>query len=184
MRLKVLTAREEALKGLLAESSVKLAAFASPSSPAYKALLEKLVAQGAAKLAGAGALKVRCRQVDLAAVQDAAAKAGKQVSVDTITVVEPFIHEHCELGHSAFLIPFDDCGNGAGKHMLVVLPCRGPNRHQLVLDVEAGPIADVDRDIFDPLIEADQSTWDDSGVNDLAVHVSSPGTTSLKTWAT
>lgn len=89
MRLKVLTAREEALKGLLTESSSKLAAFSSPSSPAYKALLEKLVAQGAAKLAGAGALKVRCRQVDLAAVQDAAAKAGKQLSVDTTAFLPP-----------------------------------------------------------------------------------------------
>jgi len=91
MRLKVLTAREEALKGLLTESSAKLAAFASPSSAAYKALLEKLVAQGAAKLTGAGALKVRCRQVDLAAVQEAVAKAGKaaQLSVDTASFLPP-----------------------------------------------------------------------------------------------
>jgi V-type H+-transporting ATPase subunit E len=89
MRLKVLTAREEALKGLLRDSSAKLAAFASASSPAYKALLEKLVAQGAAKLAGAGALKVRCRQVDLAAVQEAVAKVGKQLSVDTGAFLPP-----------------------------------------------------------------------------------------------
>ncbi len=93
MRLKVLTAREEALRTLLAEASAKLAAFASPSSAAYKALLEKLVAQGAAKLAGTGSLTVRCRQVDLAAVQEAAVKVAKAhgvaLAVDTAAFLPP-----------------------------------------------------------------------------------------------
>lgn len=45
---------------------------------------------------------------------------------------------------------------------------------ELVLDIKPRPVADVDRDIFDPLIEADQSAWDDSEVDDLAFHVRSP----------
>ena len=89
----MLTAREQALQSLLSEASAKLSAFASPSNAAYKALLEKLVAQGAAKLAGSGPLKVRCRQVDLAAVQDAVAKAGRAcpagIAVDTAAFLPP-----------------------------------------------------------------------------------------------
>ena len=94
MRLKVLTAREEALRGVLADASHKLAAFASPSSPAYKTLLEQLVAQGAAKLAGSGPLRVQCRQADQAAVTDVVAKvsrahAGLQLTVDAAAFLPP-----------------------------------------------------------------------------------------------
>jgi V-type H+-transporting ATPase subunit E len=95
MRLKVLTAREEALRGVLSDAATRVAAFAQPSSPAYKALLADLVAQGVAKMGGAdGALKVRCRQVDLAAVTDAVAKVAKAhpgvpLSVDTAAFLPP-----------------------------------------------------------------------------------------------
>jgi len=93
MRLKVLTAREEAMASLLADASAKLGAFASPSAPAYKALLETLVAQAAAKLAGSGALKVRCRQCDAAAAGEACVKAAKAagvpISLDTAAYLPP-----------------------------------------------------------------------------------------------
>jgi V-type H+-transporting ATPase subunit E len=95
MRLKVLTAREEALRAVLADAGVRVAAFASPASPAYKALLGDLVAQGVAKMGRAdGALKVRCRQVDLSAVTDAVAKVAKAhpnvpLSVDTTAFLPP-----------------------------------------------------------------------------------------------
>jgi V-type H+-transporting ATPase subunit E len=93
MRLKVLTAREDALRAVLRDASARMAAFASPAAPAYKALLADLVAQGASKLAGAGALKVSCRQVDLAAVTEAAAKVAKThgvaLTVDTTAFLPP-----------------------------------------------------------------------------------------------
>ena len=90
----MLTAREDALKGVLAEASSRLAAFASPSSPAYKALLADLVSQGVSKMGAVGALKVRCRQVDLAAVQEAVAKVSKAhpsvpLSVDSAAFLPP-----------------------------------------------------------------------------------------------
>jgi vacuolar-type H+-ATPase subunit E/Vma4 len=86
MRLKVLTAREEALRAVLSDTSARLASFASPASPAYKNLLADLVTQAAAKLAAAGALKVRCRAVDQAAVTEAIAKASKSLPGVSITL--------------------------------------------------------------------------------------------------
>jgi V-type H+-transporting ATPase subunit E len=83
------------MRSLLTEASAKLAAFAQPSNAAYKALLVELIAQGVETLEGA-AVTVRCRQVDLSAVQDAAGKAkaklgGKAagVSVDTSSFLAP-----------------------------------------------------------------------------------------------
>ena len=86
------------MRSLVAEASSKLAAFASASSPAYKQLLVDLVVQGVAALEGASAV-VRCRQVDLAAVQEAASKAkgllgaklasGSTITVDTASFLAP-----------------------------------------------------------------------------------------------
>jgi len=97
-RLKVLGAREAAMRSLVAGASSKLAAFSSASSPAYKQLLVDLVVQGVVALEGASAV-VRCRQVDLAAVQEACTKAkaalgsklasGATLTVDTTTFLAP-----------------------------------------------------------------------------------------------
>ena len=83
------------MRSLLTEASAKLAAFAQPNNAAYKALLVELIAQGVETLEGA-AVTVRCRQVDLGAVQDAAGKAkaklgGKAagVSVDSSSFLAP-----------------------------------------------------------------------------------------------
>jgi len=94
-RLKILAAREESMRSLVGDASAKLAAFASPASPAYKQLLMELVVQGCAAMEGAP-VTVRCRQVDLAAVQEAAVKAKTKlgtgqgaVTVDTAAFLPP-----------------------------------------------------------------------------------------------
>ena len=82
------------MRSLVSEASVKLAAFAQPSSPAYKQLLVDLVVQGVVALEGASAV-VRCRQGDLAAVQEACTKAkgklaaGATLTVDTASFLPP-----------------------------------------------------------------------------------------------
>ena len=86
------------MQALVSEASAKLAAFASPASPAYKQLLVELVVQGVSTLAGASAV-VRCRQGDLAAVQEACTKAkgllgpklaaGSTITVDTSSFLPP-----------------------------------------------------------------------------------------------
>ena len=83
------------MRTLLTEAAAKLAAFAQPNSAAYKSLLVELIAQGVETLEGA-AVTVRCRQVDLSAVQDAAGKAkaklgGKAaaISVDSSSFLAP-----------------------------------------------------------------------------------------------
>jgi hypothetical protein len=92
----------------------------------------------------------------------------------TIAIVELPIHDDLELGHIAFLITPDDMGNGAGRHMLVVMPCRDPNRNGCVLNIESRNTADGDRDIFDPLAESDQDARHDPGIDDLTLHVRPP----------
>jgi V-type H+-transporting ATPase subunit E len=83
------------MHSLLTAASEKLAAFAQPQSAPYKALLAELIAQAVTTLEGAP-VTVRCRQVDLAAVQEAAGKAksklGKEapsIAVDAAAFLAP-----------------------------------------------------------------------------------------------
>lgn len=72
-RLKVLKAREDHIKSLLAETQRKLSVLTSDTN-GYKKLLEGLIAQGLFQLIE-GNVTVRCRQKDLTLVQEAADKA-------------------------------------------------------------------------------------------------------------
>ena len=73
------------MRALVADASSKLAAFAQPGSAAYKALLVDLIAQAVTTLEGV-AVTVRCRQTDLAAVQEAAGKAKSKLGKDAAAI--------------------------------------------------------------------------------------------------
>lgn len=77
MRLKVLTARDEAMQAMLSEVRAELTSVSS--SPGYKALLTGLILQGAKKLETKAAV-VRCRECDVAVVKEAMAEAEAKVA--------------------------------------------------------------------------------------------------------
>ena len=86
MRLKVLSARAQAMETVVEEARAKLAE-TSADAGRYRTLMTALIVQWARKL-GDASVRVRCRECDAAVAREAVAAAAAEMPVTTVTLDE------------------------------------------------------------------------------------------------
>lgn len=86
MRLKVLSAREQAMEAVLDEARRRLAETSSNTAQ-YRALLTSLIVQGAKKLGDASVI-IRCRESDAAVAREAVVAAKAELPGTSVTLDE------------------------------------------------------------------------------------------------
>jgi len=86
MRLKVLSARAQAMETVVEEARAKLAE-TSADAGRYRTLMTALIVQGARKL-GDASVRVRCRECDAAVAREAVAAAAAEMPGMTVTLDE------------------------------------------------------------------------------------------------